>query len=38
MPCATPQTSRIGKIQTVKIEADPHPVDLIVNTGDEIPG
>lgn len=34
--CAGPQTSRSGEIHTVKIEAEPHPADLIVNIGDEV--
>lgn len=36
MACAGPKTSRSGEIHTVNIEAEPHPVDLVVNVGDEV--
>ncbi|HEY5931457.1 MAG TPA: hypothetical protein VIT63_00990 [Nitrospira sp.] len=36
MACAGPKTSRSGDIQTVNIEAEAHPADLVVNVGDEV--
>lgn len=34
--CAGPKTSRSGEIQTVNIETESHPADVIVNVGDEV--
>lgn len=36
MACAGPQTTRSGDIQTVKIEREPEPDQLVVNVGDEV--
>ncbi|MEX5213934.1 MAG: hypothetical protein NW703_07185 [Nitrospiraceae bacterium] len=34
--CAGPKTTRSGEIQTVNIEKEPVPSDLVVNVGDEV--